>query len=419
MAVEGSKTDALSILTSKPTKDKLAELSGKLIDSIQKEALSSRLKNAEYSGDPTTGSIEIARFKNSEAASYGTARGNSKGSALENTGKVIINIDQDKEIVEEIEKKDLMLYGIAGLADRRTANHRQRVIADLDREFFQVAETEGTDAKLEATDIVEATEEIIQKLETVKNDWVDGLDRSDIVITATPKVYGLLRTYIDTVTDGGAHGEAINLFHGVEILSNTRQTKGLIAMRKGSIGQLVLVNQYDAERIGLSNAFAIELFYSYGTKAITKDLIFWADFPKTLKDEMKAKTLVSDPSYTRYKSVKDIQENIEIVGDKITGTLKHIADFTPPFAEKDKKGYFISLDLDAAQGVKIKTKIYKPESEQQKELVEVNDGFCVYKVSDKDTQKILVVFEGENGQKWSEEYDLSGLTLAPKENEQE
>ena len=46
-----------------------------------------------------------------------------------------------------------------------------------------------------------------------------------------------------------------------------------IAMAEGAVAQPVRVKEYGAERIPLSNAIAIELFYSYGTKAVAADLI--------------------------------------------------------------------------------------------------------------------------------------------------
>ena len=55
-----ARTDALSIYTNAAgsTADKLAESYGKVIESIQKGALSEQLKNKDYSGDPTTGSVK-------------------------------------------------------------------------------------------------------------------------------------------------------------------------------------------------------------------------------------------------------------------------------------------------------------------------------------------------------------------------
>jgi len=267
-----ARQDTLSILDTKEAKDKLAEAGGKLIENIQKNALSSILKNTEYSGDPTSGSVEINRFQNATSNDYGTARGNSKGDKIKN-GKVTINIDQDKEIIEEVANKDVRMFGISDIIDRRTKNHASRAIAELDRAFFETAEGAATAVTTSETDIVEVVEALIQKAETVKNEYVDGVDRSMLVITATPSEYGKLRKYIDQV-DGGAGNESIGMFHGVEIHSNVRQTADLLIQARGSVAQPVAIDEYDADRIPQSNDISIDLFYSYGTKAITPDLIF-------------------------------------------------------------------------------------------------------------------------------------------------
>ena len=104
-----ARTDALSIYTDSNTRDKLAEIQGFVIDTIQKNAVSEKMKNNEYSGDPAAGSVEIDRFKNAQVDNYGTARAAGAGAKILNTGKVTINIDDDKEIVEEIAKKDVKL----------------------------------------------------------------------------------------------------------------------------------------------------------------------------------------------------------------------------------------------------------------------------------------------------------------------
>ena len=82
-----------------------------------------------------------------------------------------------------------------------------------------------------------------------------------------------MREYIDQV-DGGAGNESIGMFHGVEIHSNVRQTADLLIQARGSIAQPVAIDEYEAERIPQSNDFSIDLFYSYGTKAVTPDLVF-------------------------------------------------------------------------------------------------------------------------------------------------
>lgn len=273
-----ARTDALSIYTNAAgtTADKLAESYGKVIDSIQKGALSEQLKNKDYSGDPTTGSVEINRFKNSAAANYGTARTAGAGSKVLNTGKVTINLNVDKEIVEEIEEKDVRTFGVADIVARRAGNHGKRAIADLDTAYFTALESAATAVTIPegVTAIEDIAEIMIQAVETVRNDWVDGVDRDMIALTLSPAAYGKLRNYIDKVMVENDYGkEEIEIFHGVRVYSNIRQTSAIIAQIFGAAGQPAMFNEYQDEKIPLSNAHAVEMFYSYGTGVVTPDLV--------------------------------------------------------------------------------------------------------------------------------------------------
>ena len=274
-----ARTDARSIYDSSDdtTKAKLAELSGKLIEGIFATAISSGIKNTDYSGDPTTGSVEVNRFKNAVSKDYGTARGAGKGEALRNTGKVTVNINQRKEIIEEVNGTDLALFGLAGLAEKRANNHLKQMVAVLDRAFFTEAEAKATNVVLTGiTAIEEAAEKMIQTIISVKNDWVDGVDKEDVVMTLNPKTYGKLRNYLDKVTVPTVNSgtREINVFHGVETIENLRQTADVLIQIKGAIALPVLVKQYDAEKIPLSNDYGLELFYDYGVTVVAKDLIF-------------------------------------------------------------------------------------------------------------------------------------------------
>lgn len=266
-----ARQDALSIYVSDTVKDKLAETYGEVIEAVQKGAISEQIKNKNYSGDPTTGSVEIDRFKNATVNDLGTARTNAKGDKLKNTGKVTVNVDTDKEIVEEIAKKDIKLHGLDGMAQKRKANHIKRMIAYLDTQFFAKAEAEGTAlTNVSETSIEEILEALIQSVETTQNDWVDGVDRDMLVLSVKPKVYGKIRNYIDKVD--GTNGTT-DYFHDVKLFSNHRQTKDAICMIDGAVAQLVTTDEYDAEKIPLSNDIALELFFSKGTKAVMPDLI--------------------------------------------------------------------------------------------------------------------------------------------------
>lgn len=296
-----ARQDALSIYISDETKDKLAETYGEVIEAIQKGAISEQIKNKNYSGDPATGSVEIDRFKNATVNDLGTARTNNKGDKLKNTGKVTINVDTDKEIVEEIAKKDIKLYGLDGVAQKRKGNHSKRAIAYLDTEFFAKAEDEGTELKnVTETDIEEILEALIQSVETTQNDWVDGVDRDMLVLTVKPRVYGKIRNYIDKVdgTDG-----TMDYFHDVRLFSNHRQSKDAICMIDGAVAQLVTTDEYDAEKIPLSNDIALEFFFSKGTKAVMPDLIKYianvgTDNTKKVKVVNSAKDSVNTKTIT-------------------------------------------------------------------------------------------------------------------------
>lgn len=269
-----ARQDALSIYINDTEKDKLAETYGDVIEAIQKGAVSEQIKNKNYSGDPSTGSVEIDRFKNAQINDLGTARTGGKGDKLKNTGKVTVNVDTDKEIVEEIAKKDIKLHGLSGMAEKRKGNHAKRAIAYLDKEFFACAEKEGTGITLTAgaKTLVEKLEELIVNVETTENDWVDGVERDMLVVTVKPSIYSALRNYIDTVPNSLTN-LTDNMFHDVRIFSNHRQTKDAICMIDGAVAQLVTTDEYDAEKIPLSNDIALEFFFSKGTKAVMPDLI--------------------------------------------------------------------------------------------------------------------------------------------------
>ena len=273
-----ARNDALSINIDANTSDKLAEIQGFVIEAIQKGAVSEKMKNTEYSGDPTTGSVEIDCFKNAQVDDYGTARAAGTGKKILNTGKVTININEDKEIVEEIAKKDVKLYGIASIMDKRKKNQALRMIADLDTRFFAQMVTDGTEVTglTTATPLVDNLESIIQSVETTQNDWVDGVDREMIEISVKPAIYGKLLNYIDSVPNP-ISGLKEDVFHGVKIYSNHCQTKDIICAIHGAVGQPVTVDDYEPEKIQLSNNYDCSLFYSRGTKAVMPDLIRYAN----------------------------------------------------------------------------------------------------------------------------------------------
>lgn len=273
-----AKESTLSIFGSdKETLDALTESYAEVVDMIQKSAISSQLKNTVLSGDPASGSVEVRRLMTSASQAYGTARTASAGDQVSNNG-VTINLDQDKEIVEEVEWKDVQFYGIPSILESRKRNHQMAMVRELDNAFFTEAESAGSEETISATDIEDQLEELIQSVETVENDNVDGVDRDMLAITVKPSIYGQIRNYVDTLPNPQNGGVDAGFFHDVRIFSNTRQTEDAICMAYGSIAQPVVAQPYEVERIPLSNAIAIELYYNYGTQAVMPDLIKYASF---------------------------------------------------------------------------------------------------------------------------------------------
>ena len=276
-----ARTNAISLLSGSSTPATLQEIYGMVIENVQKSTLSTALKSQNYTGNPAAGSVEFKRFVNSAPKDYGTARTAGKGDKVV-APPITVNLNQHKEIVEEVAKFDIDSFGVANIMRRRADNHVTSMGAELDRNFFTAAANEATSFNPEATTLQEIVEEMIQTLESVKNDYTDGVDRSMMDLVLSPAQYGKLRTFLDAQsnTNVDTAGEEFGMYHGVRIYSCTRLPEGIngLLMIRGAVAQPVVVNQYsNPEKIPLSNDYAVSLFYDYGTKALTPDLIFkWA-----------------------------------------------------------------------------------------------------------------------------------------------
>jgi len=268
---------SLNVLLSTTGKDYLAEQYGAVIANVQKDCISQIIKNVNLSGTPGAGTYEAKRFENKTSNAYGTARSGGAGQAVKAT-PVTIAVNVDKEIVVEVEQKDVTLYGVDALVEREAASAQKAMTRELERAFFTEAVSAGTayTPGNGVTAIEDIIEGLIQSVETVQNNFVDGVERDMITVVCDPATYGKLRTYFDKVESGNGNAESFGLFHGVKVFSSVYLPAGThaVAMADGSIAQPVLPTIAPAERIQLSNAIAFGLFYSYGTKAVAADLIF-------------------------------------------------------------------------------------------------------------------------------------------------
>ena len=227
--------------------------------------------------DPNSGTVEAKRFSNATAEDYGTARSGGKANKIK-ANPVVVALDVNKELIEEVEEKDLRTYGVNGLIERRVSNQGNSINRLLEREFFKEAVKEGTKVTLTATKIEEMFEEAIQKVETTKNDFVDGVERDMINIVCSPEYYGKIRTYLDA---GKANIETdieeFGRYHGVNVFSSVYLPTGVdfVVMVNGSVAQPVITSVYNPTKIELSDATAFGTFLYFGTKAVTPDLIIY------------------------------------------------------------------------------------------------------------------------------------------------
>lgn len=272
------RIQSLNILLDPTGKAYLKELYGKVIENVQKQTISGALKNRDLSGDPTSGTVEANRYQNSASKRYGSARTAGKGDAIV-AKPVVIQIDQDREIIEELEEKDVKLYGVDGVLDRRSINHVNSMVRELEEAFFLEAANAGEiEFEPVASEIAAQLEEQIVAVEKIRNNYVNGVPRNIMSIVLDTEMYSQIRSYLDTNVHNANVNTAVEgfgYFHGVKVYSTVYLPAGVKGMLlvDGAVAQPVTSNTYGAEKIPLSDAYAVELFYYFGTKAVTPDLI--------------------------------------------------------------------------------------------------------------------------------------------------
>lgn len=272
-----ARTQAIALLKAAGTRADLAEIYGIVIDNVQKDTLATALKSNAYTGNPAAGSVEFKRIVNSQAQNYGTARDARKGDAI-TAPPTTVNLSVHREIVEECAKFDIDTLGVGDILGRRAPNHIDSMAWELDTAFFTEANTVGTQTNTDKTDPLEQLEALILDLETVENEYVRGVPRHMINVVCSPAFYSSVRDKLDTKPNPNVDtaAEEFGTYRGVRVYSHDLPNgTNAIAMATGSIAQPVIVDQYgEPEKIPLSNDYAVSLFFNYGVKALTAELIF-------------------------------------------------------------------------------------------------------------------------------------------------
>ena len=102
-----------------------------------------------------------------------------------------------------------------------------------------------------------------------------------------------------------------------------------------------------------------------------------------------------------------MQEDIEIDGDAITGTLKYVTGYQA-YSGDEQNGNFIALHVNAPAGAVVKSQLINGV---HGEVTLDEDMVIIFRVTDEETQKIQFKVS-KDGHESTYVYDLSGLTLA-------
>lgn len=254
--------------------DKLKVVYGQILRNIATSPIFNDLINRNYSGSTDGGSVNVKRMKFSTVRAYGTARAAGEGDKLQNNG-IDVLIDQDKEIVDEVEKKDLDLYGTgAELLANLVAQKTMSMQIHLEDAYFVALQTAAATFDASAyTGTVNKVLALIRALEAVTGDNVNKIDRSLMVLTLAPEFFDELQSYVDTLPNPRNGGVEAKFFHGVEVRAAVRQDVDAVIQVRGSMAMPVRIDSYSAGRIQLSNAYADELYFSYGIEAVMPEAI--------------------------------------------------------------------------------------------------------------------------------------------------
>ena len=260
------------------TKDDLALVLDGVVENIQTRAVSESLKARNGSGHPAGGTVEYKRFANAVLEDYGTARSGYKGANV--VAKPIkILIDTDKEIIEEFAIKDVELYGIKALVERRKTNIERRLSAFLDREFFARAVADGTafDRNGE-TDIVKIVDAMIVQAKSTTSDFIDGIDAEDLAFVVSPEWRKALKNHLNELPQGTpAENGLIGTYDSVDFHESHRLGTGVngIIMLKEAVAQPYLLSEYGVEKIPFVNAVALESYISKGDGVLAPEAVLY------------------------------------------------------------------------------------------------------------------------------------------------
>jgi hypothetical protein len=111
------------------------------------------------------------------------------------------------------------------------------------------------------------------------------------------------------------------------------------------------------------------------------------------------------------KSVTELQSEVSVSGDTISGTLLYVDDYTGFSGDPaEQAGNYLVVKCTADEGDTIVLDLiggtHGPVTLDE-------DGICIIRVTNKDTQKLKYTATGADGSTEEHIWNLTGLTLTP------
>lgn len=263
------------------TLDDLMVVYGRILDNVQANFQYRSFLNTEYIDEPVRGgTVKVRKFKNPTSQAYGTARAAREANKLIKN-EAEIKVDTDREITEELNGKDKILYteegGVALLTAREQA-YANAMGLELETAYYtklqQTAVANGL-VNLSAGATTKAKLAIlIRALESKTVDgYINGVNRADMVLSLAPQWFDDLEDEIATLPNPRNGGANAQFFHGVEIIPAIRQGFDAVVQYRGAMAQPVALDDFKVDGIELSNDIYAYMSYYFGTGAVLPDLV--------------------------------------------------------------------------------------------------------------------------------------------------
>ena len=113
------------------------------------------------------------------------------------------------------------------------------------------------------------------------------------------------------------------------------------------------------------------------------------------------------------KIVTDLQDEVTVSGDTISGTLAYIDDYTGFSGDPaEQVGHYLAVKCTADEGDTIVLDLI---GGTHGPVTLDDDGICIIRITDPATQQLKYTATGADGSTETKLWKLTGLTLTPEE----